>query len=149
MLYQRRADPLPSKIASFGVSKAGDGRLKRTFKQVRNHPAIQGPIEANPYHGIVTGAIKDLGYTISRPLAAQGFTVLVAKRDLSRIKTASYSLNNAGAHTLPVSFDVSSAESIAGAVRPVSALNKLFCMDEPNADPAHTRSMEFSLDGTV
>jgi NAD(P)-dependent dehydrogenase (short-subunit alcohol dehydrogenase family) len=66
---------------------------------------------------LITGANKGLGFEAARRLGMQGWTVFLGSRDEGRGRAAADKLIAGGANVVLVPLDVTSDESVAGAVR--------------------------------
>ncbi|GAA2278248.1 SDR family NAD(P)-dependent oxidoreductase [Nonomuraea roseoviolacea subsp. roseoviolacea] len=66
---------------------------------------------------LITGANKGLGYETARRLGERGWRVFLGSRDEGRGRAAARKLAAGGAHVVMVPLDVTSEESVAGAVR--------------------------------
>ncbi|MGK5557069.1 SDR family oxidoreductase [Actinomadura kijaniata] len=66
---------------------------------------------------LVTGGNKGLGFEAARRLGERGWTVFLGSRDEGRGREAAARLADGGAHVVMVPLDVTSDESVAGAVR--------------------------------
>ncbi|WP_033215636.1 SDR family NAD(P)-dependent oxidoreductase, partial [Kitasatospora phosalacinea] len=66
---------------------------------------------------LVTGANKGLGYETARRLGESGWTVFLGSRDEERGRAAVEKLAAEGADAVLVPLDVTSDESVAGALR--------------------------------
>lgn len=70
-----------------------------------------------PPVAIVTGAVRGIGRAIARQLASDGFAIVVNYRGDADLATGlCEELNAAGAHSLAVRADITSAEDVAGLV---------------------------------
>ena len=70
----------------------------------------------NTKTALVTGTNKGIGFQIAAGLAAQGYRVAVGARSAQRGEAAVAELRRGGADAVGVHLDVSSDESVAGAV---------------------------------
>jgi NAD(P)-dependent dehydrogenase (short-subunit alcohol dehydrogenase family) len=68
---------------------------------------------------LVTGANKGLGLEMSRQLAKEGLTVLIAARNLQAAETAATTLNNEGLKAQAITLDVSNRNDIEAAVKEI------------------------------
>ncbi|MEU8234647.1 SDR family NAD(P)-dependent oxidoreductase [Actinoplanes sp. NPDC048967] len=66
---------------------------------------------------LITGGNKGLGYETARRLGEQGWTIFLGSRDPVRGQAAADKLTAGGAEVVMVPLDVTSDESVAGAVR--------------------------------
>ncbi|MDT0347573.1 SDR family oxidoreductase [Streptomyces litchfieldiae] len=66
---------------------------------------------------LITGANKGLGFEAARRLGERGWTIFLGSRDEGRGRAAADKLTAGGANVVPVPLDVTSDESVAGAVR--------------------------------
>lgn len=66
---------------------------------------------------LITGGNKGLGYEAARRLGEMGWTIFLGSRDEGRGRAAAGKLANGGANVVMVPLDVTSDESVAGAVR--------------------------------
>ena len=66
---------------------------------------------------LITGANKGLGYETARRLGELGWRVFLGSRDEGRGRVAAQKMAADGAHVIMVPLDVTSEESVAGAVR--------------------------------
>ncbi|MGW4798335.1 SDR family NAD(P)-dependent oxidoreductase [Nonomuraea sp. NPDC004297] len=66
---------------------------------------------------LITGGNKGLGLEAGRRLGALGWTIFLGSRDADRGRAAAAALADGGAHVVMVPLDVTSDESVAGAVR--------------------------------
>jgi NAD(P)-dependent dehydrogenase (short-subunit alcohol dehydrogenase family) len=70
---------------------------------------------------LITGGNKGLGFEAARRLGEQGWTIFLGSRDEGRGRAAADRLADGGAKVVMVPLDVTSDESVAGAVRLVRA----------------------------
>lgn len=61
---------------------------------------------------LVTGANRGIGLEVTRQLAQQGFTVILAARDFEKGKAAAETLSSEGLQVIPQKLDVTERESI-------------------------------------
>jgi NAD(P)-dependent dehydrogenase (short-subunit alcohol dehydrogenase family) len=66
---------------------------------------------------LITGGNKGLGFEAARRLGEQGWTIFLGSRDEGRGRAAADRLTEGGANVVMVPLDVTSDESVAGAVR--------------------------------
>lgn len=66
---------------------------------------------------LITGGNKGLGFEAARRLGELGWTIFLGSRDEGRGRAAAGKLADGGANVVMVSLDVTSDESVAGAVR--------------------------------
>lgn len=69
---------------------------------------------------LITGANKGIGLATARQLAREGHTVLLGARDLAKAEAAAAELARDDLKVHPIALDVTSAESIARAVKQVA-----------------------------
>jgi NAD(P)-dependent dehydrogenase (short-subunit alcohol dehydrogenase family) len=69
---------------------------------------------------LITGANKGIGHEVARQLCERGYRVLVGARDARRGEEASLELRGGGGQAEFVPLDVTSAESVAGAVQTIT-----------------------------
>ncbi|MCU0569589.1 MAG: SDR family oxidoreductase [Oculatellaceae cyanobacterium Prado106] len=72
-----------------------------------------------PKVALVTGANKGLGLEMSRQLAQQGFTVLIAARNLQAAEESVALLKNEGLEGMAIALDVSNRDQIQAAVQQI------------------------------
>ena len=68
--------------------------------------------ESNGKVALITGANKGLGFEMSRQLAQQGLTVLIAARKLQAAEEAATTLRNEGLKAEAIALDVSDSTQI-------------------------------------
>jgi NAD(P)-dependent dehydrogenase (short-subunit alcohol dehydrogenase family) len=66
---------------------------------------------------LITGGNKGLGFEAARRLGEQGWTIFLGSRDAGRGRAAARQLADGGANVVMVPLDVTSDESVTGAVR--------------------------------
>ncbi len=66
---------------------------------------------------LITGGNKGLGFEAARRLGEQGWTIFLGSRDVGRGREAADKLTDGGASVVMVPLDVTSDESVTGAVR--------------------------------
>ncbi|MEV7803010.1 SDR family NAD(P)-dependent oxidoreductase [Microbispora sp. NPDC088329] len=66
---------------------------------------------------LITGGNKGLGLETARRLGERGWTIFLGSRDEARGRAAAGELTAGGANVVPVPLDVTSDDSVAGAVR--------------------------------
>jgi NAD(P)-dependent dehydrogenase (short-subunit alcohol dehydrogenase family) len=69
---------------------------------------------------LVTGANKGLGFEMSRQLAQQGLTVIIAARKLEAAIAAATTLNNEGLKTEAIALDINDSAQIQSAVQEIN-----------------------------
>lgn len=75
--------------------------------------------ESNGKVALITGANKGLGFEMSRQLAQQGFTVLIAARKLQAAEAAATTLTNEGLKAEAIVLDVNDSTQIQAAVQEI------------------------------
>lgn len=105
---------------------------------------------SQPSIALVTGANKGIGFETARQLGGQGIHVIVAARDAAKAEAASLALKSEGISAEPLTLDVTSAASIAAAVKTVEAKHAQLDILINNAgvllDDAGRKPSEQSLD---
>lgn len=76
--------------------------------------------ESNGKVALVTGANKGLGFEMSRQLAQQGYTVLIAARKLEAAEEAAVTLRNEGLNAEAIVLDVGDSAQIQAAAQQIS-----------------------------
>jgi NAD(P)-dependent dehydrogenase (short-subunit alcohol dehydrogenase family) len=76
--------------------------------------------ESNGKVALITGANKGLGFEMSRQLAQQGLTVLIAARKLQTAESAATTLRNEGLKAEAIALDVNDSTQIQAAVQEIS-----------------------------
>ncbi|MCU0533059.1 MAG: SDR family oxidoreductase [Hydrococcus sp. Prado102] len=75
--------------------------------------------ESNGKVALVTGANKGLGFEMSRQLAQQGITVLIAARKLEAAQEAATTLKNEGLKAEAIALDINDSNQIQAAVKEI------------------------------
>lgn len=75
--------------------------------------------ESNSKVALVTGANKGLGFEMSRQLAQQGFTAIVAARKLEAAEEAATKLKNEGLQAEAIALDINDSAQIQSAVQEI------------------------------
>jgi NAD(P)-dependent dehydrogenase (short-subunit alcohol dehydrogenase family) len=75
--------------------------------------------ESNNRVALVTGANKGLGFEMSRQLAQQGLTVIIAARKLEAAEEAATKLKNEGLKAEAIALDINDSTQIQSAVREI------------------------------
>ena len=75
--------------------------------------------ESNGKVALITGANKGLGFEMSRQLAQQEITVLIAARKLEAAEEATTTLKNEGLKAEAIALDINDSNQIQAAVREI------------------------------
>jgi NAD(P)-dependent dehydrogenase (short-subunit alcohol dehydrogenase family) len=75
--------------------------------------------ESNGKVALVTGANKGLGFEMSRQLAQQGLTVIIAARKLEAAVAAATKLKNEGLKAEAIALDINDSNQIQSAVQEI------------------------------
>jgi NAD(P)-dependent dehydrogenase (short-subunit alcohol dehydrogenase family) len=75
--------------------------------------------ESNGKVALVTGANKGLGFEMSRQLAQQGLTVIIAARKLEAAEAAAAKLKSEGLKAEAIALDINDSTQIQSAVQEI------------------------------